>query len=82
MTKKSWQKRRYLENEKNEIKIIFIILKELSVIKTCLRPYSASLKSDSHLPPKMCHLLYWKPFKNHEKNFLFHLKRLFGSQDV
>ena len=38
MTKKSWQKFKYLENRKSfsgEIKSIFIIFKEFSVIKNC-----------------------------------------------
>ena len=33
----------------------------------------------SHLPKKMCYLLYWKPFKNEEKCFLFRLKIFFIS---
>ena len=32
------------------------------------------LKSDSHLPKKLLYLLQWKPFKNDEKCFLFHVK--------
>ena len=28
------------------------------------------------------YLLHWKPFKNDEKYFLFHLKSSFGSQDI
>ena len=35
-----------------------------------------SLKSGSHLPKKIV-LCQWKPFKNDEKCFLFHLKRSF-----
>ena len=31
------------------------------------------LKSDYHLPKKMHYLLHWKPFKNDEESFLFHL---------
>ena len=30
----------------------------------------------------LCCLLYWKPFKNDEKCFLFHLKSSFPSQDI
>ena len=40
------------------------------------------LKSDSHLPKKLCSLLHWKPFKNDEKGFLFHLQSSFRSQDI
>ena len=41
------------------------------------------LKSDSHLPKKyLCYLFEWKPFKNDEKCFLFHLKSSFRSQDI
>ena len=46
MTKKSRQKLKNLENGKSfwgEIKSFFIIFKELSVAKSCLRPYSAPL---------------------------------------
>ena len=32
-----------------------------------------SLKLNSHLPKKVVYLLHWKPFKNDEKCFLFHL---------
>ena len=38
---------------------------------TCL------LESDSYLPKKLFYLLHWKPFKNDEKCFLFHLKSSF-----
>ena len=31
---------------------------------------------------KVCFLLHWKPFKNYEKCFLFHLKSSFRSQDI
>ena len=40
------------------------------------------LKSDSHLPKKLCYLLNWKPFKNDEKSFLFHLKSFFRFQGI
>ena len=30
----------------------------------------------------LCYLLHWKPFKNDEKCFLFHLKSSFRSQDT
>ena len=40
------------------------------------------LKSDSHLPKKLCYLLHWKTFKNHDKCFLFHLKISFRFQDI
>ena len=43
---------------------------------------TASLKSDSHLAKKLCYLLDWKPFKNDEKCFLFHLESSFCSQDI
>ena len=46
MTKKSRQKFKYLENKKSfygEIKVFFIIFKELSVAKNCFRRESASL---------------------------------------
>ena len=35
------------------------------------------LKSDSHFQKKLCYLLDWKPVKNDEKCFLFHLKSSF-----
>ena len=28
--------------------------------------FTTKLKSDSHLPKKLCYLLHWKPFKNDE----------------
>ena len=31
---------------------------------------------------RIFYLLQWKPFKNNEKYFLFHLKSSFGSQDI
>ena len=31
---------------------------------------------------KLCYLLQWKPFKNGEKCFLFHLKSSFRSDDI
>ena len=37
-------------------------------------------KLDSHLPKKLSYLLHWKPFKNDEECFLFHLKSSFHSQ--
>ena len=43
---------------------------------------SSALKSDSHLPKKVCYLLDWEPFKNDQKCFLFYLKSSFRSQDV
>ena len=46
MTKKSWQKLKYLENETSlwgEIKSIFHHFQGLAVIKNCLRPYTALL---------------------------------------
>ena len=44
---------------------------------------SLQLKSDSHLPKKFrFYLLQWKPFKNDEKCFLFHLKNSFRSKDI
>ena len=45
------------------------------VIKSIER--DVDLKSDSHLQKKLCYLLHWKPLKNDEKWFLFHLKALF-----
>ena len=36
----------------------------------------------SHAKRKLCYLLDWKPFKNDEKCFLFHLKSFFRSQDI
>ena len=49
-----------------------------------LSAYTSSLilKSDSNLPKKFCYLLHWKPFKNDEECFLFHLKSSFRSQDI
>ena len=43
-----------------------------------------SLSFKVGLPPskKLCYLLDWKPFKNGEKCFLFHLKSFFRSKDV
>ena len=54
--------------------IISYIISTISIILT-------ELKSDSHLPKKLCHLLDWKPFKN-DKKFLFHLKSFFLSQYI
>ena len=31
---------------------------------------------------KLCYLLYWKPFKNDEKYFVFKLKSSIRSQDI
>ena len=48
MTKKLRQKFKYIENKKSfwgEIKAFFIIFKELSIAKNCLRPESAPLKT-------------------------------------
>ena len=36
----------------------------------------------SHLPKKKICFRWWKPFRNDEKYFLFHLKSSFRSQDV
>ena len=54
--------------------IISYIISTISIILT-------ELKSDSHLPKKLCHLLDWKPFKN-DKKFLFHLNSFFLSQYI
>ena len=43
---------------------------------------SIPFKSESHLPEKLFYLLQWKPFKNDEKRFLFHLNSSFHSQDI
>ena len=48
MTKKTRQKLKYLKNEKSfrdEKKAFFIIFKELSVAKNCLRPESVPLNN-------------------------------------
>ena len=37
---------------------------------------------DSHLPETLLYLLQWKPFKNDEKCFLFHLRNSPCSQDM
>ena len=42
---------------------------------------SHNLKLDSSLQKNVCYLLCWKPFKNDEKYFLFHLKSS-CSQDI
>ena len=44
--------------------------------------YWKSLKSDSHLPKNPFNLRQWKPFKNDEKWFLFHLKSSPPPQDI
>ena len=36
--------------------------------------FGASLKSDSHFPKKLFHLLHWKPFKMMKNAFYFILK--------
>ena len=41
-----------------------------------------SLKPDCHFPKKLFYFLQWKPFKNDEKCFLFHLKSCSHSQDI
>ena len=40
-----------------------------------------SLKLDCHLPKTLLYLLHRKLFKSDERCFLFHVKRLFRSQD-
>ena len=35
------------------------------------------LKSHTNPPKKLCFCFHWKPFKNNEKCFLFHLKNSF-----
>ena len=40
------------------------------------------LKPGYHLPKKSPYFLQWKPFKNFEKWFLFHLKSSFRSWDI
>ena len=58
MNKKSWQKLKYLENEKGfwvEKKHFFIIFKGLSVAKNCLKPESAPLNA-------IFRIFHWKPF--------------------
>ena len=39
--------------------------------------YHIYLKSDSHLPKKLCYLLHWKPFRNDEKYYFFYLESCF-----
>ena len=39
--------------------------------------FNVILKSDSHLPKKLCYLLHWKPFKKMKNAFYFILKALF-----
>ena len=43
---------------------------------------NVDLQSDSHFKKKSFYLLQWKPFKNNETCFLFHLKSSFHSQDT
>ena len=47
-----------------------------------LKKLPTHLNSDSQLPNFFFYLLQWKPFKNAEKCFLFHLKSSFRSQDI
>ena len=44
--------------------------------------HSRKFKLGSHLPKKFFYLLQWKPFKNDENCFLFHLKSSFHFQDI
>ena len=45
--------------------------------------YFLSIKVGLSHPKKiLCYLLHWKPLKNHEKCFLFHLKSSFRFQDI
>ena len=48
-----------------------------------LAPVTQSLRSDSLIfLKKLFYLLQWKPFKNDERCFLFHLKSSILSQDI
>ena len=53
MTKTSRQKFKYLENKKMKWKEFLIVFKGLSVAKNCLRPESASSKSQVAFSPLM-----------------------------
>ena len=52
----------------------------LAVARLTLTKWRSSLKLDFHLPKKLFYLIQWKPFKNEENYFLFHLKSYFSSQ--
>ena len=44
--------------------------------------YQMHLKVGLSPSKKLFYLLHWKPFKNDEKCFLFHIKSYFRSQDI
>ena len=75
----------------------FHLLKYQKYLKTPLIHSIAQIKQASNFPnfvsirydwkwtltsQKNCYLLHWKPFRNDEKCFLFHLKNSFRSQDI
>ena len=80
-------KRFWIFNPTHSRGILFSILSDILIFKR--RPPSAilteitsiNLKRDSYVP-KTVLLLQWKPFKNNEKCFLYHLKSPFRSQDI
>ena len=45
----------------------------------CAKSFAKDLKSDCKLPKICFYLRQWKPFKNDEKCFLFHVKNFFRS---
>ena len=62
---------------------IFMEEKIATSQKTCYYTYVIfSYSQTCTFQKKFCYLLHWKPFKNDEKCFLFHLKSSFHSQDI
>ena len=69
-------------------RIILVNKYELNFLHCCNSKWALSyfdknsLKSTADLQKKLSYLLHWKPFKNDEECFLFHLKIYFRSQDI
>ena len=73
---------RFLEKLKHQVpglKVLIIKLLEKMYVSLKTKSIKVGLSPSKK---KLRYLLHWKPLKNDEKCFLFHLKSSFCSQDI
>ena len=65
-----------------KLQTYFFKMKKGTWRRTYLSSFSFFKVGLSHSPKKLFYLLQWKPFKDCEKCFLFHLESSFRSEDI
>ena len=75
-----WNNSKISNRDKNTTLIVFLFCHYCWSLLWC--NYWRSLKSDSHHQKTLRFLLQWKPFKNHEKCFLFQIKNSLFSRYI